>query len=54
MDCFGENLPAVANHFNFNTENGRFVFSRGFGFIGDMEGIPPDSIYISYGTCDKF
>jgi len=38
------------NHFNFNTKNGRFVKSKGFGYVaGDH-----DSIQISFGNCDKF
>ena len=37
-------------HFNFNTKNGRFVYSRNNGYVaGDG-----DSIAISYGKCDKF
>jgi len=37
-------------HFNFNSANGRFVFSAGFGYVaGDH-----DAISVSYGKCDKF
>jgi len=36
--------------FNFNTDNGRFVYFRGYGYVaGDH-----DSIKVSYGKCDKF
>ena len=41
-------------HFNFNTNNGRFVFSRGFGYMSDDTSPGHDSVYTSYGTCDKF
>ena len=37
-------------HFSFNSDNGRFVFLRGFGYVhGDH-----DAISVSYGKCDKF
>jgi len=37
-------------HFNFNSHNGRYVFSLADGYVtGDG-----DSISISYGTCDEF
>jgi hypothetical protein len=37
-------------HFNFNTDNGRFVLAMISGYvIGD-----DDSISVSYGKCDKF
>ena len=37
-------------HFNFNSDNGRFVFAMLFGYVnGDN-----DSINVSYGKCDKF
>jgi hypothetical protein len=43
------------SQFNFNTNNGRFIFSHGFGYVGSMEDSEhPDSISISYGKCDKF
>lgn len=36
--------------FNFNANNGRFVYMKGAGYVnGDG-----DSISISYGKCDKF
>ena len=41
-------------HFNFNTGNGRFVYFKGVGYVGDKEGINPDSLTVSYGKCDKF
>jgi hypothetical protein len=37
-------------HFNFNTENGRFVNFRGLGYMA-LDG---DSITVAYGKCDKF
>ena len=37
-------------HFNFNSDNGRFVSAEIFGYVaGDT-----DSISVSYGKCDKF
>lgn len=38
------------NHFNFNSDNGRFVFAKLFGYVG-ADG---DSIIVKYGKCDKF
>ena len=38
------------NHFNLNTDNGRFIHTSSFGYVF-MDG---DTIAISYGTCDKF
>ncbi len=38
------------HNFNFNSNDGRFVFAEGGGYVnGDG-----DSINVSYGTCDKF
>jgi hypothetical protein len=46
------------NHFNFNTNNGLFVFAMLFGYVsGDGDGYVQandDSISVSYGKCDKF
>jgi hypothetical protein len=51
MDCPGGNIMAIANHFNFNTKNGRFVYFVGLGYAWASG---HDSIHISYGKCDKF
>ena len=47
-----ELLSCVADlyHFNFNADNGRFVFTKIFGYVGG----DGDSISVSYGKCDKF
>ena len=37
-------------YFSFNTNNGRFVFSKGHGYVASGD----DSVNISYGKCDKF
>ena len=37
-------------HFNFNSDNGRFVFAMIYGYVGGDD----DSISVSYGKCDKF
>jgi hypothetical protein len=43
------------SQFNFNANNGRFVRSFGFGYVGSKEGAEDhDSISVSYGRCDKF
>ena len=45
-------LSCVKNlyHFNFNSNNGRFVLALGFGYVaGDG-----DTFSVSYGKCDKF
>lgn len=48
MSC--NEVPSGGYGFNFNTINGRFVYSTGYGYVsGDG-----DSISISYGKCDKF
>ena len=37
-------------HFNFNSDNGRFVLGMLYGYVaGDQ-----DTISVSYGTCDRF
>jgi hypothetical protein len=42
--------PKNLSHFNFNSDNGRFVVGKMFGYIsGDG-----DSIAVAYGKCDKF
>ena len=41
---------AGLSHFDFNTENGRFVHFQG-GLSIKFHGLP---IYASYGKCDKF
>ena len=38
------------NHFSFNSNNGRFVFAKLFGYVGG----DGDSIIVKYGKCDKF
>ena len=36
--------------FNFNTNNGLFLFAMLFGYVAGDE----DSVSVSYGKCDKF
>ena len=36
--------------FSFNSNNGRFVFAKLFGYVGG----DGDSIIVKYGKCDKF
>ena len=47
-----EKLSCLADfyHFSFNSDNGRFVFAKLFGYVGG----DGDSIAVSYGKCDKF
>jgi hypothetical protein len=37
-------------HFNFNSDNGRFVLGMLYGYVAGDE----DTISVSYGTCDRF
>ena len=53
---FSSNRPELLtcthnfSHFSFNSDNGRFVFTMMYGYVGGDE----DSISVSYGQCDKF
>ena len=49
-------IPALAcieafSMFNFNPDNGRYVFAKGFGYVA---GVDDDSVSVSIGKCDKF
>jgi hypothetical protein len=41
-------------HLSFNSDNGRFVLGKLYGYIAGESNGDKDTISVSYGKCDKF